>query len=564
MKGGRWVLGIRAQLLLVLVVFLALPWLGYEYVRELERFLREGQEQTLAGTAQAIATALHDRPALFEHRSTESPTLSTLPAARNEAERQEESPSPSGDATANTMPLPPQAAVHGTPIFSADIEQIIRGLSRTTARIWVIDKNLNVLARAGSLKQPPKQTAQPEASVALNLWRSLERSVMHPLYSLFLKQPAEDLEEQSRRALPADKDIDGALTGIMTIGRRPTAEGKATIVSAAHPIWVRDEVKGAVVVEATTNAVLAERNLAFERLFNIVVATLLIGSITLFAFASRLSSRIRRLAREADAAIDARGRVREALPSSSAGDEIGDLSRSFSDVLNRLSQYAQYQETMAARLSHELKTPIAVVRSSLENLDAASLPHESAIYIERAKTGLERLNHVLRRMTEASRLEQMLQDVERERFDLNALVRSCVEGYRAVYPRQRLELQQSNEDIYIDGAPEMMAQLLDKLVDNAVEFSSPDSPVIISLARKLSEVELSVSNSGPVLPSTMAGRLFDSMVSVRSQPGGDVPHLGLGLYIARLIATFHGGTIRAENRPDGGGVIVTVDLPAAM
>src|SRR5713101_1787818 len=66
MKSRRVALGIRAQLLLVLTVFLAIPWLGYEYVRELERFLRDAQERTLAGTAQAVATALHDRPRLFD------------------------------------------------------------------------------------------------------------------------------------------------------------------------------------------------------------------------------------------------------------------------------------------------------------------------------------------------------------------------------------------------------------------------------------------------------------------------------------------------------------------
>ncbi|MFI4953718.1 MAG: hypothetical protein ACHP7M_11315, partial [Burkholderiales bacterium] len=66
MKHVRVALGIRAQLLLVLTVFLTIPWLGYEYVRELERFLRDAQQKTLAGTAQAVATALHDRPRLFE------------------------------------------------------------------------------------------------------------------------------------------------------------------------------------------------------------------------------------------------------------------------------------------------------------------------------------------------------------------------------------------------------------------------------------------------------------------------------------------------------------------
>ena len=66
MSRFRIALGIRAQLLLVLMVFLTIPWLGYEYVRELERFLRDAQQKTLAGTAQAVATALHDRPRLFE------------------------------------------------------------------------------------------------------------------------------------------------------------------------------------------------------------------------------------------------------------------------------------------------------------------------------------------------------------------------------------------------------------------------------------------------------------------------------------------------------------------
>jgi signal transduction histidine kinase len=59
----------------------------------------------------------------------------------------------------------------------------------------------------------------------------------------------------------------------------------------------------------------------------------------------------------------------------------------------------------------------------------------------------------------------------------------------------------------------------------------------------------------------MRGRLFDSMVSVRRQTGGEVPHLGLGLYIVRLIVEYHGGTVAAVDRDDGRGVVVTVALP---
>ena len=327
----RIALGIRAQLLLVLTVFLAIPWLGYEYVRELERFLRDSQERTLAGTAQAVATALHDRSRLFEARAA---PLETLPAER----------------ASDDVPMRPSAALE-TP-ESPEIGQILHGLSRTTARIWVVDRDQHVLARAGSLRHPPAASGAgvAEGSSISRLGAWLDREALQPLYAKVLQQPTEEFsDERSGRSVAAGRDVEGALAGILTIERRPTADGRAIIVSAAHPIWVGDEVKGAVIVEETTNAVLTERNRAFARLFNIVLAALLVGSVALTLYASWLSSRIRRLRDEAEAAIDARGRVRRPLAGSNARDEIGDLSRSFGSALARLTEYASYQEAMASR-----------------------------------------------------------------------------------------------------------------------------------------------------------------------------------------------------------------------
>jgi dedicated sortase system histidine kinase len=556
MSKVRVALGIRAQLLLVLTVFLAIPWLGYEYVRELERFLRDAQEKTLAGTAQAVATALHDRPRLFD-----------APAAPRESlvvERSQEATV--ADAAATSAPrVAPAAATEGTGGSggSAEIAQIVQGLSRTTARIFVIDRELNVLARAGSLKRPALPDMQTPESVAW-VWQWLERETLHPLYAMVLKQPSEDFGEEhaGRVALPA-REVDGALSGILTVDRRPTPDGKAVVVSAAHPIWVGDQVKGAVIVEETTNAVLAERNRAFERLFSIVLAALLIGSLALTLYASRLSARIRKLRDEAEAAIDAQGRVRGVLTGSSAGDEIGDLSRSFSSVLSRLAQYASYREQMASRLSHELRTPIAVVRSSLDNLKLAPLPDDARVYMERAQQGLNRLTHILTRMTEATRLEQSVGEDERERFDLAKVVAGCVDGYRVAYPQHTLQLELPSGEVIFNGAPEMIAQMLDKLVANAVEFSAAGTPIVVRLERGDTELRLSVENEGPLLPDAMRGRLFDSMVSVRGDQVSDAPHLGLGLYIVRLIAEAHHGSATAQNRDDGRGVAVSVMLPYA-
>ena len=553
MSKVRIALGIRAQLLLVLTVFLAIPWLGYEYVRELERFLRDAQEKTLAGTAQAVATALHDRPRLFD-----------APAAPRESlvvERSQEATAADSSAAASA---PPAASTGGGAGGSAEIAQIVQGLSRTTARIFVIDRELNVLARAGSLKRPSLPDAQAAASGAARVWQWLERETLHPLYALVLRQPSEDFgEEQAGRvALPA-REVDGALSGILTVDRRPTPDGKAVIVSAAHPIWVGDQVKGAVIVEETTNAVLAERNRAFERLFSIVLAALLLGSVALTLYAARLSARIRRLRDEAEAAIDAQGRVRGVLAGSNAGDEIGDLSRSFSSVLSRLAQYASYREQMASRLSHELRTPIAVVRSSLDNLKLSPLPDDARVYMERAQQGLNRLTHILTRMTEATRLEQSVGDDERERFDLGRVLTGCVDGYRVAYPQHTLKLELPSGEVIFNGAPEMIAQMLDKLVANAVEFSAAGTPIVVRLERGDTELRLSVENEGPLLPDAMRGGLFDSMVSVRGAQVSDAPHLGLGLYIVRLIAEAHRGRAMAQNRDDGRGVVVTVALPYA-
>src|SRR5690606_36222773 len=117
-----------------------------------------------------------------------------------------------------------------------------------------------------------------------------------------------------------------------------------------------------------------------------------------------------------------------------------DLSRSFSSVLARLAEHASYQEKMASRLSHELRTPIAVVRSSLDNLKASPLPDDARVYIARAHDGLARLTRILTRMTEAARLEQSLSESERARFDVVPVVTVCVEGFRLVYPAARIAL----------------------------------------------------------------------------------------------------------------------------
>jgi two-component system, OmpR family, sensor histidine kinase ChvG len=98
------------------------------------------------------------------------------------------------------------------------------------------------------------------------------------------------------------------------------------------------------------------------------------------------------------------------------------------------------------------------------------------------------------------------------------------------------------------------------LIGNALDFRAPNSVIRVEVRAGIGSAELSVGNTGPKLPAEMLDRLFDSMVSVRPQTGGNDAHLGLGLYIVRLIAEFHHGAARLQNRADGSGVDAIVTL----
>src|SRR5262249_59939345 len=116
-------------------------------------------------------------------------------------------------------------------------------------------------------------------------------------------------------------------------------------------------------------------------------------------------------------------------------------------------------ETRGGRLSHELRTPVTVVRSSLENLKMTALPEEAGVYRERAGEGLARLDAILTRMSEATRLETAVREAERERFDACEVLRGCVAGYASVFPRIRFALSLPDKPVMLRGAPDLYAQM---------------------------------------------------------------------------------------------------------
>lgn len=535
---------IRAKLLLIALLLLLIPIIGFRFVQQMEQLLREGQRQVQVSAAKLLSVTLSDRPQLF-----------AAPDMENEAEHVERRKLLALFGSAD----PETAAQLGAAYLpSAEVEKILGVVAKTATRIWVVDSRARVRGFAGDLRGGEAKQIPPGAL------QQIYTSAIRPVIRLFANDPGWAITEDPAQATRAVMtQVDRALSGQPTAYPRYASDGRATVISAAEPIWQGDNIVGAVVVEETTSGSQSITFAALESLLAMTLVVLLVGFVALLVFAWRLAYRVRVLQREAETAIDAQGRIRGTISGSGAKDEIGALSLSLEAILLRLSNYNHYLEQMAARLSHELRTPLAVVRSSLDNLRASEISVPGGVYITRADEGVKRLSSLISRMAEATRLEGMLVGAEKESCDIGRLIAGCVEGYRAAFPTIPFVFIEPENTIAQVVIADAIAQMLDKLVQNAVDFSRPGTPVTVSLVTSAKQIRIEVENKGATLSPDIASSLFSSMVSSRRDGADQGIHLGLGLFIVRLIAEYHDGTASAQNIADGSGVRFAVTMSAA-
>lgn len=285
--------------------------------------------------------------------------------------------------------------------------------------------------------------------------------------------------------------------------------------------------------------------------------------LVLLGYASWLSWRITRLQKLVKASVDEDGRMLGQIPQPKRRDELGQLQQQFALMVERLQSYNQYLESFSRRLSHELKTPVAVVRSSLENLAQQPATDDQAPYLERAASATERLRRILNSMSEAARLEQSFEDTELEDFDLADVLTQATGAYQQLDSQHRIVYSGPATGYRMTGSPEMLVQMLDKLVDNARDFTPARGLINISLTDTGEHYELTVFNQGSQLPEHNGVDIFGAFVSRRSST--EDGHLGQGLLIVRLIADYHGGRVDARNQHLGGidGVCFRVIMPVS-
>ena len=454
-----------------------------------------------------------------------------------------------------TLPTAGKESFNLSVLRSPEVFSIIRGLGYSGARILVIDSEMRVRAETGSYQTSGSELdSGSSAFLALRQLFESFRSLMNRLTNQENRAPIID------HAASAEAVITESLSG-KPISVRRALSNNAEIIVAAHPIVAAEAVIGTVVVEQNIRDILAFERSALEQVILLTVAVLITVFAALLAFAARLAWRIRSLRRETNSAIDSYGRlqVSELKSEIRSGDEIGDLARSVSSMLSKLRQHNNFLETMPRTLRHEINNPLNILSTSLDNLQEENPIVGNSKYLDSAKRGVIRIGSIVQNLADAANLEESLVEEEREIVDISELLKSYVANYSVAHEGTELVLKQPANNIYAEVSDYRIEQMLDKLIDNAVDFHRTNTQIKIQLDHVGDYLRITVANRGPIFPEVSEKSLFDSMVSHRGRDNR--LHFGLGLYVVRVIAEHHGGSVHATNLRDNSGVAIIIELP---
>jgi two-component system sensor histidine kinase ChvG len=291
-------------------------------------------------------------------------------------------------------------------------------------------------------------------------------------------------------------------------------------------------------------------------------------SVALSLFLARTIARpLRRLALAAHRVRLGRSREVQVPRLPSRRDEIGTLARALSDMSQALRQRIDATEAFAADVAHEMKNPLASLRSAIDSLELVKDPELRERLLSVIRDDVRRLDRLITDVSEASRMDAELSRARFESVDLGQMIEQLVEarearglpnGIRLAFGRPH----RGSAVLFGDG--QRLARAIENLIDNAISFSPPGGLVQVTAMRDGQQVIVRVEDDGPGVPPSERQAIFNRFHSIRPEGEAFGRHSGLGLAIAKAIVEGHTGTISVTDRDDNNqGARFTIRLPAA-
>jgi len=376
------------------------------------------------------------------------------------------------------------------------------------------------------------------------------------------KSPEEFIEPSPDRRDAWSEARAARITGNVAAEIREAPE-LTPVFSAAAPLG-----DGSVLLATDNDRAFTRTVRKQRRSLALALGVVAILSVLLSLFLARTI--VRPLRRIAIAAHRVRlGRAREVrvprLPS--RRDEIGSLARAVSDMSQSLRYRIDNIEAFAADVTHELKNPLASLRSAVDSLERVDDPAIRDQLVDVIRQDVLRLDRLIGDIGEAARTDAELARASFEPVDLGKLIGQLVGSWesRRETGSVRIAFARPRRASAITlGEPGRLARAIDNLIDNAISFSPAGGLVEVAATRVGNQIRIRIDDEGPGVPPEQREAIFNRFHSARPAGESFGRHSGLGLAIARAIVEGHDGEIDVTDRDDApSGARFTIRLPAA-
>ncbi len=499
-------LSIRTRILFLLVLLLFFPFLVYRLALDFNRQLLEQQIIQQSQTVQNLALILANRPDLWSLQ-----------------------------------------------IFEGSPTRQLKHLDLNRSTIWIVNREGTTTYVVGHL--PPQQdqtllTDEPFEWIGQAVIRLIHNLFPHTLPYLI---PFEHQPEQSL--------IRQVLNGATAQRFRFDQQGNPITLMSATPLYLNNQLQGGIVLEQRIESLFGPRLKHFYHVVGIGTIIIILLMLAFGLYAITLSNRIRRLQQDVAHAFDPKyhrlGVFADTQLPLWKQDEVDQLRHQVYTLLQELRHYEAYLRQLPGTLRHELHNPLNRLNLSLQRLKQT---RQLSPYLDQAQHGVEQLQHILNALSEANSIEHSIEKNEPYPFPLDEMLSAYLSAQKAHYgPRLITHMDFPEQPVWVCGDGFLLEQALDKLIDNAMDFSEDGYVKVIASANK-DQATIEVSNRGRLPTNLHPDQLFNGMTSLRTpHQEGKQPHLGLGLYIARLIIIFHKGDIQALQQ--GEHVTFRITLP---
>ena len=450
------------------------------------------------------------------------------------------------------------------------------------SRIRILDSKGRLLADSATLDKNQNETPVPKKSADFSF--SAEQSVIYKIFSFpirlyrkYFRPPVSNLYDTadyySKKTIYDGEEILEALQkryGAIT--RISSGNQVSVTLYSALPVFSENqEVCGVVLVNRSTYRILQnlyELRLDLAKIF--LKSLIVVALIALFLFL-RVSIPLKKLSRETVECADKKGRILfTSFTGKNRNDEIGELSRSFSSLIEKLNKKINFSQAFSSDISHEFKNPLTAIRSSAELLESPEISSLDRKELSKAIVEeVEQLQNLLTGVRNISRIDAGQDLEESKELPVNLYISNIAKHFQKKYSKKTIHTNLFQKEIFLSIPENYLYRICDNLIGNAVSFGNKilvSTNFIQAQNQKASAIfVLTVEDNGPGIRKDSAEKIFERFYSERTEnkntSAQDKTHTGLGLSIVKAIVDSLEGEITVAESDFLGGAKFKISLP---